>query len=278
MEMNIDIEESDSQSDDANSGEAIVIAPHDADTVFSIVRRTTKDESKVPLWLITFTDVMALMLTFFVLLYSMSTLKEDKWEDVSRALTYKQNDFDASAFNAGSQDVISLDKIDKRKALDLGYIKTLISGLLKQKKINDVLLIENDKRLIISLPSQLLFKSGKADISADGKRVIFEIGGVLSRVKNRIEVVGYTDPRPIISTSGPYTTNWQLSLARAASVSRVLRNVGYDRDMTVRGVSSARFDELPDDMSEDNKYALSRRVDIVVTNDNGYRKNAFDIR
>ncbi len=265
---------------EGNDNPSETVAPLVSDginTGFSIIRKTSCDESKVPLWLITFTDVMALMLTFFVLLYSMSVLQEDKWEDMSRALTYKQNQFDAAAFNAGSQDVISIDKIDKRKALELGYIKTLISNLLKQKKIDDVLLIENDKRLIISLPSELLFKSGKADIGANGKRVVFEIGGILSRVKNRIEVVGHTDPRPITSDSGVYTTNWQLSLARAAAVSRVLRDVGYDRDMTVRGVSSARFDALPDHMSEDDKYALSRRVDIVVMNDSGYRKNAFDV-
>ncbi len=264
-------------NEDSYKSQAPILTSHMANANFSIIRKTIKDESRVPLWLITFTDVMALMLTFFVLLYSMSTLQEDKWEDMSRGLTYKQNQFDAAAFNAGSQDVISLDKIDKRKALHLDYVKTLISGLLEQKNINDVLLIENGKRLIISLPSKVLFESGKADIEADGKKIIFELGGVLSRIKNRIEVVGNTDPRPITG-AGTYTTNWQLSLARAVSVSRVLRDVGYNRNITVRGISSARFDELSEEISENNRYRLSRRVDIVVDNDNGYRKNAFDIK
>ncbi len=233
-------------------------------------------QSKVPLWLITFTDVMALMLTFFVLLYSMSTPKEEKWEDISSALSHKLNHFDAAAFNAGSQDVISLDKISKTKALELGYVKALVESLLKKRKVEDVLLIQNGKRLVISLPSELLFSSGRADVSAEGKKIIFELGGVLSRVKNRIEVVGNTDPRPITARDGQYTTNWELSLARATSVSSVLRDVGYVRDMTVRGLSSARFDELPETLSQDERFALSRRVDIVVMDDDGYRLNAFD--
>lgn len=251
---------------------------HNDEFSYSIIRKTDGDKSKVPLWLITFTDVMALMLTFFVLLYSMSSPQEEKWEDITNALTYKSNAFDAAAFNAGSQDVISLDKIDKTRALEIGYVKVLIAGLLKQRNIENVLLIENEKRLVVSLPSELLFKSGKADMGAEGKKIIFELGGVLSRVKNRIEVIGHSDPRPITAAAGTFATNWELSLARATSVSRVLRDVGYDRDMTVRGVSSARFDELPEDLPEDERYALSRRVDIVVMDDDGYRRNAFDIR
>ncbi len=58
----------------------------------------------------------------------------------------------------------------------------------------------------------------------------------------------------------------------------MLREVGYARDMTVRGLASARFDELPEEMSEDKRFGLSRRVDIIIMDDAGYRQNAFDVR
>tara|TARA_R110001592_G_scaffold27763_13_gene102735 strand:- start:24871 stop:25719 length:849 start_codon:yes stop_codon:yes gene_type:complete len=277
-EADIGAPNNDTQENAADAEEEGVVRPNTDDVESSIVRKQGDGASSVPLWLITFTDVMALMLTFFVLLYAMSTPQEEKWEDISDALTYKSGAFDAAAFNAGSQDVISLDKIDKTRALELDYVQTLIAGLLKQRQIDDVLLVQNGKRLVISLPSELLFESGKADVGVEGKKVIFELGGVLSRVKNRIEVIGHTDPSPVGATGGTYTTNWQLSLARAASVSRVLRDVGYEREMTVRGVSSARYDELPDAVPEKERYALSRRVDVIVMDDDGYRQNAFDVQ
>jgi chemotaxis protein MotB len=245
----------------------------------SIVRRSEGDDSSsVPLWLITFTDVMALMLTFFVLLYSMSSPQEEKWEVMSKGLTQKLNVFDAANFRAGTQDVVSLDKIDTTRALNVGYVKIVLGRLLEQKNITDVMLIENGRRLVISLPSDLLFQSGQTKITDNGRQALFELGGVFTRVKNRIEVIGHTDPRPIVNESKDgYKTNWQLSLARAAEVARVLKDVGYDRDITVRGLSSARFDELPEKMSQEERYTLSRRVDIIIMNDGGYRLNAFDM-
>ncbi len=249
------------------------------DEPVSIIRKSAGDDSsQVPLWLITFTDVMALMLTFFVLLYSMSSPQEDKWDEMSKGLTQKLNAFDAANFRAGTQDVISIDKVDTSRALNVGYVKVVLGRLLAQKDITDVMLIENEKRLVLSLPSDLLFQSGQVEIGADGRRALFELGGVLSRVKNRVEIVGHSDPRPITNQSKDgYKTNWQLSLARAAEVARVLKDVGYNRDITVRGLSSARYDELPKKMTQEERYALSRRVDIIIMNDGGYRLNAFDM-
>ena len=237
----------------------------------SIVRKQDGAPQAVPLWLITFTDVMALMLTFFVLLYSMSVPVEEKWREIADSFSSKFNYEEARPNNAGSQDVISIDRIDKSRALSLKYLKALVKNLLKANDVKDVVVFENDKRLVISLPSELLFKSGSAQINLKGKKVLFALGGALSRVKNRIEIAGHTDPRPITGTNGPYRTNWELSLARSASVSVMLRDVGYSRDITIRGLSSARFDEMSEDASVEERYGLSRRVDIILMDDDGMR-------
>lgn len=245
----------------------------------SIIRKNSNDgSSQVPLWLITFTDVMALMLTFFVLLYSMSSPTEESWEEMSKGLSQKLNAFNAADYRAGTQDVISLDKINTSRALNVGYVKVVLGRLLARKELEDVMLIENEKRLVLSLPSDLLFQSGQVEVGNEGRQALFELGGVLTRVRNRIEIVGHSDPRPMTNPErSVYKTNWQLSLARASEVARVLKDVGYDRDITVRGLSSARYDELPEQIPQDEKYALSRRVDIVIMNDGGYRLNAFDM-
>ncbi len=233
-----------------------------------------KEDETVPLWLVTFTDVMALMLTFFVLLYAMSETPEDSWNKVTNGISSKLETFDAKEFNAGSQDAINIDKISTSKALNLLYVKNLVAKTVKEKGIEGVILTENDKRLVISLPSELLFQSGSADINIEGKKLLFVLGEVLIRIKNNIEVTGHTDPNPITG-QGIFKTNWELSLARASSVSAMLKEIGYDRQITIRGLSSARFDELPESISPKERFALARRVDIVVMNNSGYRFNAF---
>ncbi len=241
----------------------------------SSIVRANDEEQSVPLWLITFTDVMALMLTFFVLLYAMSVPQEDKWEGISSALSFKLNKFEGDLFNAGSQDVINIGKISTSKALDLRYLKTIITSLLKERGIDEALIYQNNKRLIVSLPSELLFESGSAQIGLEGKKVLFAMGGILARVKNRIEVVGHTDPNPINDDKAMYRNNWELSLARAAALSAVLYEVGYSEDIAIRGLSSARYDEMSADASQEERYKLSRRVDIILMEDDGYRYNAF---
>ena len=268
-------EENEENALDRNTQKKIQASKEDR---FIVRNSKENDGSRVPLWLITFTDVMALMLTFFVLLYSMSSPQEEKWEEMSKGLTQKLNVFDAAEYRSGTQDVISLDKIDTSRALNIGYVKVLLSRLLAHKKIDGVVLIENQKRLVLSLPSGLLFESGQVEIADKGHQALFELGGILARVQNRIEVVGHSDPRPITNQkNAPYKTNWQLSLARAAEVARVLKDVGYERNITVRGLSSARYDELPEKLPEEERYALSRRVDIVIMDNDGYRLNAFDM-
>jgi len=274
-----EVQEYEEDEEEARLKEELREKKQNAEDDGSIIRKSTDDDSSnVPLWLITFTDVMALMLTFFVLLYSMSSPQEEKWEEMSKGLSQKLNAFNAANFRSGTQDVISLDKVDTSRALDIGYVKVVIGRLLAHKQIEDVMLIENEKRLVLSLPSDLLFQSGQTKIGDDGRQALFELGGILSHVQNRIEVVGHSDPRPITNREvAVYKTNWQLSLARAAQVARVLKDVGYKRDITVRGLSSARYDELPEKIPQEERYALSRRVDIVIMNDGGYRLNAFDM-
>lgn len=274
-----DIKDSDEENEQEREERGRRERAYTAQDDFSIIRQSEEESgSHVPLWLVTFTDVMALMLTFFVLLYSMSSPQEEQWKEMSKGLTQKLNAFNAAEYKSGTQDVISLDKINTKRALDVGYIGILFKRLLKRNEIEDIMLIENGGRLVLSLPSDLLFKSGGVKINDGGRQALFQLGGVLSHVQNRIEVVGHSDPRPIENTeTATYKTNWQLSLARAAEVAQVLKDVGYERDIIVRGLSSARYDELPEKLSQEKRYALSRRVDIIIMSDSGYRMNAFDM-
>ncbi|HOO82083.1 MAG TPA: flagellar motor protein MotB [Alphaproteobacteria bacterium] len=233
-------------------------------------KRLEGREDSTALWLITFTDIMALMLTFFVLLYSMSVPEEEEWENITSGLQSQFTKTFSTAQSKGPQDTISIDKIDFSKAQDLSYLSSVLANVIsKDERLKNIVLIPQSDHLIASVPEDLLFESGRASVSAKGKQVLFSLGNTMSRIKNRIEIIGHTDPRPIQNTSGPFASNWELSLARAGSVATVLENAGYQRPLTVRGLSSARYDSLPEEMSEEQRLSLARRVDIIIMEDDG---------
>ncbi len=272
-------QENEGENDIEESPKEEIITPElISNDIPSIIRNNDSSSKSAPLWLITFTDVMALMLTFFVLLYAMTIPEVEKWEAISVSLSSKFKDEGSRFYKSGSQDAVSIDKISKSKALDLSYLKVLVTNLLKSKNIENVFIFQNNNRLIISLPSELLFESGQANVNLKGKKALFALGGALSRVKNRIEIVGHTDPKPINKSAGLYKTNWELSLARSSSVAAILKEVGYNRDITVKGVSSARYDELSEDISMDKRYDLSRRVDIILMDDAGFRAKLYSLQ
>lgn len=236
------------------------------------------EEQSTALWLITFTDIMALMLTFFVLLYSMSVPEEENWEDITSGLQSQFTRTFSSPQSPATQDMVNIEKIDFSKAQDLSYLTSVLANVInKDERLKNLVLIPQSDHLIISVPEDLLFESGQSDVSTQGRQVLFSLGNAMARIKNRIEIIGHSDPRPIQNTSGRFASNWELSLARAGAVASVLENAGYERFLTVRGLSSARYDNLSEDMDEKERLSLARRVDIIVMEDDGSERSLMQM-
>lgn len=225
-----------------------------------------------PLWLITFTDVMALMLTFFVLLYSMSAVEEDKWEDISSALSSEFTRTYSRPLDSGINDVIQIDRVRSSRALDLKYLYSVLGDILKAEGLNEVTLVPQNDRLVISLPLDTVFEEGTSQVKGTGKRTLFILAGILNRVRNKIEIIGHTAPG---EGNG---TDWQYSLQRAASLASAFREVGYDRPLTTKGRAQGLYKTLPDTMSGEERLQNVRRVDIVVLNDSGQKPKVLEIK
>jgi chemotaxis protein MotB len=237
------------------------------------VNRGGDEMKSSPLWLITFTDIMALMLTFFVLLYSMAEPDAEKWSGMTATINSNLSQYRSPEWNAGTVDAIMIERVDHRRALDLRYLSSIIRQALDQSgQGKDVLLFAQKDALVISMPHELLFEAGSDEVQPAGQRMLFEIGGALEKIRNAIEIVGHADPRPL-GENDAFTDNWDLSMARASAVAGVMSNVGYTRPITVRGMSSARYNDLPQDMAQEEKQDLSRRVDIVVLKNDNVRRS-----
>ncbi len=230
------------------------------------------------IWLISFTDLMGITLTFFVLLFTMSGMsKKDAPVGQERNVTQEASKYAGASENAGPEDAISINKVDFNESLNLGYLKSVLDEMAASTPIlQKVRMIEDapNQRLIITLPHDLLFEKGQADLTADGRKAVQAITAVLKNIPNGIEIVGHADP---VQASAKGTPNWDLSLSRALAVAGVMASQGYTRGLPVKGYSSGLYDSLPDDMPQERREALSRRVDILINSHDGTAQQRFGI-
>lgn len=212
-------------------------------------------------WMVTFTDLVSLMLTFFVMLFAMSNVKVDKWDSMIDALSQSLNVTRAKAVVASSAEY-NVATIVRKQAINLDYLASVLEKTVAEDEVlahSRIMRLED--RLVIALPGDLLFAPARADLSEKAREAVFNLGGVLRNIGNQIRVDGHTDP--VLVTGGAYASNWELSLARAAAVANALRRSGYTEDIVAYGFADSRFSQLPD-LPTDQRHALGRRVDIVV--------------
>ena len=228
-----------------------------------------QDNGQSNIWLISFTDLMALMLTFFVLVFSMSVPDEQSWPDLTGTLSKEFSKFEGPRDFESGPEVIRLPRITHDRALSLDYLNALLSGKLKRNQyLRDVEILRQPDRLLLSLPNDLLFLSGQATISEKGQQAINALVPALNRIDNELEISGHADPRPV-GQGAEYVSNWHLSFLRAHAVASEMENKGYQKPLAIHAYSSARFGELPDNVNSERKLDLARRVDIVIYSSTG---------
>ncbi|MBO0334695.1 OmpA family protein [Sneathiella sp. CAU 1612] len=239
-------------------------------TFFGLQYEKSADTSTA--WMTSLADLLALLLAFFVLLFSMSEIKVDRWQTLTETFGNKMSDVTDLVTKTGEAEK-NMSMINEPKAIDLSYLEHVLNGKKQQSELlANVDIFRAEDRLVISLAGWEFFKPGTEKESGEVAEVIGMIGNALRHISNRIEVYGHTDPDPITSATAKYPNNWALSLARALSVANELENSGYIYPIRVYGMADSRFNELIYVDDKDRKYALARRVDIVVREAEGRGK------
>lgn len=217
-------------------------------------------EAPQNIWVIIFLDMLSLLLAFFILLFATSTPKKDKLHAVTGPMMERYNSGQPVELSASSLDILS---IQPEIALNLDYLSNLFKEQTKLDPLLDQALIaRRGDSLVISLPSELIFESAQASLKAEAKKALGTLAFMLMNIDNRIEIRGHSDPAQI--HGGVFTSNWELSLARARSVVNVLREFDYDRPVIARGLADSHFSDIEQNLEETEKFALGRRVDIVI--------------
>ncbi|RVT46934.1 flagellar motor protein [Rheinheimera sediminis] len=215
------------------------------------------EKSDAERWLVSYADYMTLLFALFVVLYSMATMEREQIKAVQDTIakvfvtgditaTTSQSDLVQTKPESGqaksdfelndsgleepqgpsvSADKPKLDYIDKtefgsplvgmQKEINLALHSLIESGLAKVTLDEDWLTVE--------LNSGLLFGSGSARANSSASVVMTELTAILKQSNNILRVRGYTDSVPIRTEQFP--SNWELSVARAASIVRLLEDL-----------------------------------------------------
>ena len=206
-------------------------------------------------------DVTALMLTFFVMLFSMSYVKSEKWDEVTSLLNRRLQPTEVTRPAPVSER--NIPTVEVLPGLSTDYLhRVLAEKLDDDTALRNAILTPLENQVVISLPENTLFEPGSDVLSEDAGRAVADLAALLSLVGNRIEVVGHADPTA--EDTGAFTEAWSLSLARALAVSSALKDAGYQGRFVAAGRGSSRFRHLDPALPEQRRYALSRRVDVVL--------------
>lgn len=248
-------------------------------------------------WLLTYADVITLLLGLFILLYSISNVDAEKWKDVSTRFGEYFNPSqltigdgsgngsgngsgdgsgDGSGGNGSSGEHAGISgtkstpppgfvyfPVQPGEGIDLDELQIKISELIEKNNLNGFASVHaEDRGVVVSLVEGMLFPSGSAEINDDAYAILYQLIDIIQSVKNYIRVEGSTDDIPIHSAR--YKDNWALAADRAANVARVMMASGVDpKRITV--ISYGEYRPVAPNDTEANRQ-LNRRVDVVFLN------------
>lgn len=213
-------------------------------------------------WMITFADLTALMLTFFILLFSMSTIDSTTWETIVDSFRQHLNP-SKSGQDQSTGERNQVTRIIIPQSTDLDYLNTLIIGKIRDHPLlSRAILTRLDDGLVISLPSDALFEIGSAILTEGAVEAAGLLVEVLDLVGNRVDIHGHSDPTPI--DGGEFFSNWELSVGRALSLGTMLLEAGLTKDVAAFGFADSRYGDISTEFTEEQRLRLGRRVDVVI--------------
>lgn len=218
-----------------------------------------------PIWMITLADLIALVLTFFVLMFAMSTTNPQTWQAIRESLSQSLRQSNPLANPGVQARPVEMPYVTIPLGTDLTYLGAVMEAkapstpLLQEASISR----EHD-RLVVALPTELLFAPASAELRAEALPALATMAGILNTVRNEVAVEGHAGA--VGGGAGEFEANWELSLARAVAVATALQKSGYTGEILPIGRGIGDGVALPEEAAAGTEEAedLARRVDIVI--------------
>ncbi len=257
-----------------------------------------------PAWMATFSDLMNLLLCFFVLLFSMSTVDAEKFEQVVASLqssfsilpsggasigegqlissgvsqlemldayyhqmANSESDTDLTGNEGETESEVNVEEAYREEALaESEQMAEEIEEAIAQYGVQDQVEVDfNAEYVCLDLNGTLLFDSGKAELKTEAYALLDKISVILaSYTENMIEIEGHTDNVPISRTS-KYESNDVLSMYRALTVADYVRQNPELNPAHIKSSGRGEYDPIADNSTVEGR-ARNRRVEVKIYN------------
>ena len=231
--------------------------------------KKNKEEEKAagaPLWMVTYGDMMTLLLTFFVLLMSFSTMEVAQFK---RAMGSFKGAISLLPKQSSVVETIP-ENLPRPKKQAKGSVffahnrykeeMESLQELVEKEAISDVVNIEETgDGATIRIGGSALFDLGKADLKPEIFPLLNQIAVTLEQADDRFNIEGHTDDMPINNEEFP--SNWELSMARAMNVLRYILKTGNIDPARAGAVGNGEYHPLVPNTSPENQ-KKNRRVEI----------------
>lgn len=237
-------------------------------------------KQKVAEYMLTYGDMMTLLLCFFVLLFSFSSIDAKKFEAIMESFSGALGVLDGGTTIQDSPVIDSgLDDINiSSEVLEMENFENLekkIQSYLEENNLTeDVSILNEDAGLLLRFQDNIIFDTGSDQMKDQALNIISYIAQLLKAEEFKdkfISIEGHTDNIPVSSSRFP--SNWELSVARSSNVVRFLVQ---QSDIDPQRISAAGYSEyhpVSDNTTAEGR-AKNRRVDIMILKTLHYKNTA----
>lgn len=246
-------------------------------------RHSSKSHINQERWLITYSDLITLLMIFFVVMYASSQIDTAKFQTLAVSLSQAMAnqsliDLNGSAVggmnsgavspNAGSTSQKTMTPADQQRLQSLSEetkrlqeLKQKLETYVQQNGLqNKIDVNQTEESVQITMRDVALFDTGKADLKPEAVKTLGDIVPMLQGMKNSITIEGYTDNVPIHNAQ--FASNWELSSARALTVLHFFEQRGI-QPARMSAIAYGEFRPVaPNDTAENR--SKNRRVNVVV--------------
>lgn len=224
------------------------------------IKRQRPKEINVTGWQIVYTGFILILLTFFIMLTSFTSLEASKIARFTQAFSNAVNVFDSGKSLEKGQTVLNSGAMMVDKENQMARLFNKVKMQSQQADLNPVDIQKSNRGVIMTLADKMLFNSGEANLSSMAYPLLGKIAGIIKRIKVPIEIEGHSDDRSIHTTA--YASNWELSTARAVNVLRYLIEEQEVDAQRLSAVGFSKYQPAVKNNSDINR-ARNRRVAII---------------
>ncbi len=228
------------------------------------MRKRKKAEDQLAPWIISYGDMVTLLLTFFVLLYSFSLVDLRKFKAMSISM---QQAFGGGVLEGGGNKVIQMfpetaPLARQAPGRDVMEAAAKAQEYLKKAGLEAVAtVLPQERGVVIRFEDRVFFDTGQAELKPEAVEIGRKLAEYLATVPNQVRVEGHADNVPIHNDR--YASNWELSVARATRFLTFLQAAG---NLPPERLSAAGYGEYRPVAPNDNEDGRrkNRRVDVVL--------------